>query len=194
MSGNALRGAFNAVRAFNQSIHNWYDEKSFKLYYAMMCADPSAVTAYLPVSDTISGQINNGLNAARYSFLNSSTTQAAAGDHAKPSYGNVWAGFMVQMQNGLRPALETTMRTGLGGPLRLAVLGLAAVIMVDALSGGHLRDTAAQVMNSLSGDITHTQGNKNGDDIKTVPADDWKRTPQERGAALTLLYGRPSVF
>ncbi len=194
MMGNALRGAFNAVRTLNRSIHDWYDEASFGLYYAAMCADTAAVSAYLPVNDAIAGQINQGLNAARYSFLNSSTTQAAAGDHAKPSYGTVWAGFMAQMQNGLRPALETAMRTGLGAPLRLAVLGLAAIIVMDALSGGHLRDAAAQVMNSLSGDIAHAQDNKNGDDMQSVPADDWKKTLPERGAALTLFYGRPSVF
>lgn len=178
MTGHALSGAFKAVCALNHSINDWYDEQSFKLYYYLMCYDPSTIIQAAPLSQSLSRHVVEGVHAARSSLMNNSMTQAATGYQAKPSYGNVWSGCLYHAQNSLRPAIDMALRNGINGPLRIAMLGIAAVMMMDYMYGGHLRDTAAQIMNNLTGEVVH------------------KDTPGDQSKVKTgsnPLYAQPSV-
>ncbi len=186
-TGHALRGAFKAVCNFNQSIYDWYDRQSFKLYYLMMCQDTDEIAHVLPLSDSMAERTAHVLQASRSSLFTTAATQAAAGDHAKPGYGNVWAGFMTHADKSLRPAMDIALRTGINTPLRVVILGAVSLLLFDYLAGGHLRDSVTQMIASVN-----TESGK----AKALPVHERAGEYHEKPAPKdwTMLYARPSVF
>lgn len=186
MTGHALAGALKGAFALPHTIHNWYQEKTFWLYYYSLSYDPEALLNTLPVSPAIADRLSTGIDGARNSFISSTATRIAAGDEAKPTFGNVWTGFMAHMQNGLRPMLETALRTNLSGPLRFALLAMTAVLLVDAFYGGPITQAVA-TFNSESGrtaEVKHAIAPKKPRKTKTPK-------PDFRPDAFKL-YGQPS--
>jgi hypothetical protein len=179
MSGYALRGAFENVCAFPHAIHNWWQEKTFWLYYYSFSQDPRHLLGTLPVSPALIDKMCLGIDTARNNLINNTATRIAAGEQAKPTFGNAWTGLMAHMQSGLRPALDIAMRTGLSGPMKLAVLGLTAVMIADAYYGGPITQALA-TFNSESG---------RSSEIKTALAP--KKTRQKK---MPKKDYRPEVF
>lgn len=166
------------------SASNWWDEKSFRLYYYLFLYDPTNTLHAMPVEQQTLNRITVGMNTFRSNFLNSTTTRIAAGDEAKPAYGDVWAGFLTHLQNGLRPAIDIALRTGFGAPARLALLAIAGICLCDYLYGGHMRDAVTHLIagiNSESGKINNPVAQE------TLTAPDFR--PE-----IFRLYARPSVF
>ncbi len=158
-----LSGAFASVTHLTHSLDNWWSERTFWLYYYGMSQDPRDLLNSLPLSQPMLDRVCGGIETWRGNMLMTSTASAASGYQARPSYGNILTGF----SNSLKPALDIALRTGINTPVRFALIGLATLLICDYLSGGHLRDAAAQLANSLTPE-SHAQDNREAEDEKNA--------------------------
>lgn len=172
MSGHAPSGALASAFAIPTIIHNWYQEQTFWLYYYGLSYSPKEALKALPLnlSPTFIDQVSGGLDAARMGLIDKTATRIASGEETKPSFGNALKGFLTYSQVNLRPVIDIAMRTGLSSPLRLAAVGMAILLVGDALSGGHIRDAIVQTIagvNSESGRAANATTDKHQDIDKT---------------------------